>query len=92
MEITANYLEFDGLEYNWAIVRDITERMQSELVKERLRLRQRAILDNLPMLAWLKDRDGRFEMVNEAVARVCGLPVDEIIGKTRYGCNAAGNG
>jgi PAS domain S-box-containing protein len=79
VEITAHYLNFNGMEYDWAVVRDITEQIQAEMVEER---RQRAILDNLPMLAWLKDTHGRFEMVNEAFAEYCQLPVHEIIGRT----------
>ena len=82
VEITANSLKFDGQEYSFSIVRDITGRTQAELAKERLLRRQRAILDNLPMLAWLKNLDGRFEMVNEAVARFCKLPAEAMVGKT----------
>jgi PAS domain S-box-containing protein len=37
VEITANYLNFDGGEYNYAIARDITERKQNELDKEKSR-------------------------------------------------------
>jgi two-component system sensor histidine kinase/response regulator len=79
VEITAHYLNFNGMEYNWAIVRDITEQVQTERATERL---QRAILDNLPMLAWLVDTEGHFEMVNEAFAGHCGLPVNAIVGRT----------
>jgi PAS domain S-box-containing protein len=79
VEVTAHYLNFNGLEYDWAVVRDITEQVRNELAEER---RQRAILDNLPMLAWLRDADGRFEMVNEAFAEYCRRPVQEITGKT----------
>ncbi|HEY3838261.1 MAG TPA: PAS domain S-box protein, partial [Bryobacteraceae bacterium] len=79
VEVTAHYLNFNGMEYDWAIVRDISEQVQNEKVNEG---RQRAILDNLPMLAWLKDSQGRFEMVNEAFASYTGLSVREMIGKT----------
>jgi len=37
VEITANYLNFDGGEYNYAIARDITDRKQNELDKEKSR-------------------------------------------------------
>jgi two-component system sensor histidine kinase/response regulator len=79
VEVTAHYLNFNGMEYDWAIIRDITEQLQTEKVNEK---RQRAILDNLPMFAWLKDSQGRFEMVNEAFASYCGVSVREMIGKT----------
>ena len=62
--------------------RDITKRKKVEADKTRLLLRQRAILDNLPMMAWLKDTESRLEMINEPYAKVCGHTIDECIGKT----------
>ncbi|TAN40881.1 MAG: PAS domain S-box protein [Nitrospirae bacterium] len=43
----------------------------------------RAILNNLPFLAWLKDKEGRFLSVNRPFADACGLPAPEAVaGKT----------
>lgn len=39
-------------------------------------------LNNLPFMAWLKDEEGRFKIVNEPYAEACNLSIDEIIGKT----------
>ena len=39
-------------------------------------------LDNLPMLAWLKDTEGRFLMVNQHFAEAAGRSGQEIIGLT----------
>jgi len=66
------------------IARDITENriVEHELLLSRSKLR--AMLDNLPFLAWLKDADGRFEAVNEAFARSCSQTVDGIIGCTDF--------
>ena len=61
---------------------DITERKLAEIANTRFLLRQRAILDNLPMLAWLKDTEGRYEMINEPLAVACALSFEECIGKT----------
>lgn len=36
VEVTANYLEIDGVEYNCAIIRDITERKEAEAEKHNL--------------------------------------------------------
>ena len=63
-------------------IRDITDRINAETVNAKLLLRQRAILDNLPMMAWLKNTESRLEMINEPYAKACGLTVDECIGKT----------
>ncbi|OGU16602.1 MAG: hypothetical protein A2076_02700 [Geobacteraceae bacterium GWC2_53_11] len=81
-EITGIPTVFNGSKSVQVIAVDITARKRSELANERLLLRQRAMLDNLPMMAWLKDRDSRLEMVNEAYAKACGCSVDDCIGKT----------
>ena len=47
-----------------------------------IELQQKAILNNIPDMAWLKDIDGRFVVVNDAFARACGFKADEIVGKT----------
>jgi two-component system cell cycle sensor histidine kinase/response regulator CckA len=50
---------------------------------EQTLLSQRALLDNLPHIAWLKDLEGRFLAVNKAFADVCGQPSpDALVGKT----------
>jgi PAS domain S-box-containing protein len=61
---------------------DITEHKQAETAKTRLLLNLRSILDNLPMMAWLKDTESRLLMVNEPYANACGCSVEECIGKT----------
>ena len=61
---------------------DITEHKKAEADKTRLLLRQRAILDNLPMMAWLKDTESHLEMINEPYAKACGHAIDDCIGKT----------
>jgi len=45
---------------------------------------QRALLDSIPDLAWLKDRDSRLIAVNEPYARACGVPRGELAGKTDW--------
>jgi two-component system, cell cycle sensor histidine kinase and response regulator CckA len=65
------------------IFSDITPlKIQAEAI-EKSRLSQRALLDNQPHLAWLKDREGRFLAVNKAFAQACGQPSPEaVVGKT----------
>ena len=63
-----------------SIGEDITERRHAEeTLMESLRLQQ-AILDNIPDIAWLKDREGRYIAVNEAFCRATGFPQDKVIG------------
>ena len=41
-----------------------------------------AILDNMPFMAWLKDKEGSLMAVNEQFARMCNTTVEDILGKT----------
>ena len=61
---------------------DITEikKVQEDLSRTRGQLK--AILDNLPFLAWFKDKEGRHIEINRFFEISCGLTRDEIIGKT----------
>ncbi len=43
---------------------------------------QRTILNNIPDQAWLKDRNSRYILVNEAFMAACGHPEHEILGHT----------
>ncbi len=55
------------------IQRDVSSQRR---VEGELRLREgyiRAIFDNLPCLAWIKDRRGRYLMANQALAEVAGV-------------------
>lgn len=41
-----------------------------------------SMLDNVPDMAWLKDRDGRFIAVNKPFGESCALKPEDILGKT----------
>jgi diguanylate cyclase (GGDEF)-like protein/PAS domain S-box-containing protein len=41
----------------------------------------KAILNNIPDIAWLKDKEGRYIAVNVAFCLVCGTNMEELIGK-----------
>jgi PAS domain S-box-containing protein len=54
------------------IIRDVSER---RLAQEALALREaylRSMLDNLPYLAWLKNPEGEFQVVNQPFAKAAG--------------------
>ncbi|MBX3191252.1 MAG: PAS domain-containing protein [Labilithrix sp.] len=63
--------------------RDITQRRLQERRLAAGERQKRAILDNIPDIAWLKDRAGRFLAVNQPFAEAAGkaLP-EEVIGLT----------
>lgn len=63
-------------------ITDITSQVE---LREELRQRERekkAILNNIPDLAWLKDRDGRFLAVNRAFEASLGWTAGEVVGQT----------
>lgn len=51
---------------------------------KKLGRRQRALFDNVPEIAWIKDRDGRFISVSALFADACGIPQEDLIGKTDW--------
>ena len=69
--------------------RDISDRKQAEqalkkseeIAKEREQ-QLLSLLNNIPHIAWLKDRDSRFLAVNEPFAQACGYTSSQLIGLT----------
>lgn len=61
---------------------NITESKRAERDLMRKERQQRALLNNIPDMAWLKDREGRYIAVNEAFGRACGVIPDDAEGKT----------
>ena len=83
VEISANYVELGGKQYNCAFVRDITERKRAEEPLHQERNLLRALIDNLPDCIYVKDTQGRFLAANLAVARMMGAATPcELLGKT----------
>lgn len=63
---------------------DITERkLAEERISEVIR-QQQAILDNIPIIAWLKDRRGRYVAVNEPFGKAFGAAPKDLAGKTDF--------
>ena len=63
---------------------DITERKQAQEDLRQSQLQQKALLDNIPDAAWLKDKESRFIAVNEAFARAAGYSAEGLVGKTDF--------
>jgi PAS domain S-box-containing protein len=66
------------------ISRDITEQKESQENLQRAFLQQSAILNNIPDLAWLKDKDSHYIAVNEQFAKTAGKKIEEILGKNDF--------
>ena len=55
-----------------------------KLAEEKLKkieFQQRAILNNIPDIAWLKDKESKFIAVNEPFGKACGVRPEDLIGK-----------
>lgn len=81
VEVTANFVEFEGKEYNCAVIRDITER---KLADEALR-RSEAFLDGViehsPISTWIADKSGVYIRQNQACRDTFHTKDDDVIGK-----------
>jgi len=72
-----------GLIYRYlTVISDLTELSELKNAFSNSQIQQEAILDNIPYLAWLKDKEGRYISVNEPFASFFHMKADEIIGHT----------
>ncbi|MEM2942356.1 MAG: PAS domain S-box protein [Candidatus Bathyarchaeia archaeon] len=71
--------EFEG---SVAVLRDVTEERRSALRCRRLSQFLRAVIDNLPDMVFIKDRDLRYILVNNAYCRFVGKTRDKIVHTT----------
>ncbi len=60
---------------------EITARKTAERALVKAQEYQKAILDNIPDLVWLKDDHNRFVALNQAYAAACGKNADSLSGK-----------
>ncbi len=61
---------------------NITENRRAERDLHRKERQQSALLNSIPDMAWLKDRDSRYIAVNESFGRACGFRPEDLTGKT----------
>jgi len=59
--------------------RTLAEERISEVI-----LQQQTILDNIPNIAWLKDRDGRYVAANEPFSKAFGVAAQDLAGKNDH--------
>ena len=78
VEITANYIEFDGKEYNCVYARDITARKRNEELILLERDFSKAVLDSLPGIFYLFDRKGKFLRWNNNFEEITGYSAEGI--------------
>lgn len=70
----STYLVFDH--------HDISPRKEAEQAREKSRNLLRIVFDTTPNLVFVKDKEGKYVMVNRAMASTYGCTYQEVIGKT----------
>ncbi len=80
--LSAELIELHGKRCMVTVGSDITEQKRAEQNLQRSHAFIRQIIDTDPNFIFAKDRDGRFILVNKAVAEAYGTTVDKLIGKT----------
>ena len=79
-EITVNYLQYEGKEYNCAIMRDIGERKRADAALRASEERYRALYDETPTMYFTLAMDGTVRSVNRFGAEQLGYQVEELVG------------
>ena len=85
VEIRANFVEFEGNEYDCAFARDITERKRAEAALAEASGLLETLLANSPDCIYFKDRESRFIRYSKAFAKLFHLADSESLrGKTDF--------
>ena len=82
VEILANFLEYDGQEYNFACIRNISDRKQHEQTLEASQAFLATILNSIPDPVFVKDEQHRFVAVNDALCDFTGHSRDALLNKS----------
>ena len=83
-DINTHLIKLSGKKYLMGIFRDVTERKQAEQALRESQRWQIAILDSIPDMAWLKDKQSKYIAANETLCRAFGIKLEDFIGKTDF--------
>ena len=78
------YNDYGRIYRHISVISDVTDQLELQSTISKARTQQKAILDNIPYLAWLKDNEGKYISVNEPFAKSFSMSPEEIIGKTDF--------
>lgn len=82
VEISAYSIDFAGRPARVVQSRDVTERRRNEAEVARATELLRGVVEGTSDAIFVKDRDGRYLLLNEAMARYVGKSVEEVLGKS----------
>jgi len=85
MEVTVNYLQYEGKEYSCVIMRDIGERKRVQAALRASEERYRLLYDETPTMYFTLAVDGTVRSVNRFGAEQLGYQVEELIGHSVLG-------
>ena len=80
IEVSVNYLFYEGKEYHCAFVRDITERKRLDTALRTSEDRYRVLYDEIPTMYFKLATDGTVRSVNRFGAKQLGYRVEELVG------------
>jgi PAS domain S-box-containing protein len=80
VEVNITYVRLNR-DYIVAVVRDISERKRAEQELQRTESLLRAVADETPDAVFVKDRNGKYLLMNKAAARFVGKSVADVLGK-----------
>lgn len=92
VEITANYFEYDGREYSFAITREITERKRLETLLHNREQEFRTLVENSPDAIARFDSDCHYLYVNPAMADAHRSTPEAMLGRCPVELSAASEG
>jgi PAS domain S-box-containing protein len=84
IEINATYMESEGVAQILTLCRDITDRKRAEEALSNSEGRLHTLVQTIPDLIWLKDKDGVYLSCNTMFERFFGAGEADIVGKTDY--------
>ena len=80
--LSSELIELDGKQCMVTVGNDITDRKRAEEELRRSHAFLRQVIDIDPNFIFAKDREGRFRLVNKAVADAYGTTVEDLTGRT----------
>jgi len=82
VDLTMTFFRFGPEALLLISVRDISKEILLRYKLEESGAKMNAVLENLPSAVWMKDREGRYLLANNRMGDYCGLPSEEIVGRS----------